>query len=68
MFPHYMGRENSFTSTSVLGSIYDTVSSYQAEDPSMKGENYGYLQLFLSHMLCRPMYAIREWNMTESNF
>ncbi|KAB1214810.1 putative RNA-dependent RNA polymerase 5 [Morella rubra] len=30
------GRENSFTSTSVLGSIYDTVSSYQAEDPSMK--------------------------------
>ncbi|GMY36155.1 probable RNA-dependent RNA polymerase 5, partial [Fagus crenata] len=36
LFPHYMGRENSFNSTSILGLIYDTVNSYQAEDLSMK--------------------------------
>jgi hypothetical protein len=39
LFPHYMERENSFNSTSILGLIYDTVNSYQAEDLSMKGED-----------------------------
>jgi RNA-dependent RNA polymerase len=39
LFPHYMEREKSFTSTSVLGLIYDKVKSYQSEDPSMKGED-----------------------------
>ncbi|XP_062149198.1 probable RNA-dependent RNA polymerase 5 isoform X1 [Alnus glutinosa] len=36
LFPHYMEREKSFTSTSILGLIYDKVKSYQSEDPSMK--------------------------------
>ncbi|KAG6662192.1 probable RNA-dependent RNA polymerase 5 isoform X2 [Carya illinoinensis] len=36
LFPHYMERGNSFTSTSILGSIYDAVKSYQAECLSMK--------------------------------
>ncbi|XP_059431763.1 probable RNA-dependent RNA polymerase 3 isoform X2 [Corylus avellana] len=36
LFPHYMEREKSYTSTSILGLIYDKVESYQFEDPSMK--------------------------------
>ncbi|XP_030952375.1 probable RNA-dependent RNA polymerase 5 isoform X2 [Quercus lobata] len=36
LFPHYMERDNSFNSTSILGLIYDTVNKYQTEDQSMK--------------------------------
>ncbi|KHG23521.1 putative RNA-dependent RNA polymerase 5 -like protein [Gossypium arboreum] len=31
VFPHYMERENSFKSTSILGKIYDHVKAYQEE-------------------------------------
>ncbi|PPD98039.1 hypothetical protein GOBAR_DD04978 [Gossypium barbadense] len=31
LFPHYMERENSFKSTSILGKIYDHVKAYQEE-------------------------------------
>ncbi|KAK9026934.1 hypothetical protein V6N11_066790 [Hibiscus sabdariffa] len=31
VFPHYMERENTFKSTSILGKIYDYVKSYQEE-------------------------------------
>ncbi|GMI89458.1 hypothetical protein like AT2G19930 [Hibiscus trionum] len=31
VFPHYMERDNSFKSTSILGKIYDYVKSYQEE-------------------------------------
>ncbi|KAK4753975.1 hypothetical protein SAY87_002079 [Trapa incisa] len=31
VFPHYMGREESYHSTSILGLIYDTVTSYQED-------------------------------------
>ncbi|KAI4350804.1 hypothetical protein L6164_005219 [Bauhinia variegata] len=31
IFPHYMERENSFTSTSILGLIYDEVKKYQTK-------------------------------------
>ncbi|XP_057500335.1 probable RNA-dependent RNA polymerase 5 isoform X2 [Actinidia eriantha] len=34
MYPHYMERPNQYHSTSVLGLIYDTVESFQAEDCS----------------------------------
>ncbi|XP_058180590.1 probable RNA-dependent RNA polymerase 5 isoform X4 [Rhododendron vialii] len=37
-FPHYMGRTNSYHSTSVLGPIYDTIEkSSQSEDLPAKG-------------------------------
>ncbi|KAF5481968.1 hypothetical protein F2P56_002575 [Juglans regia] len=36
LFPHYMEKGNSFTSTSILGSIYDAVMSYQAKCLPMK--------------------------------
>ncbi|XP_059431765.1 probable RNA-dependent RNA polymerase 5 [Corylus avellana] len=36
LFPHYMERDNFYISTSILGVIYDTVKSYQSEDPSVK--------------------------------
>nr|POE66553.1 tetraketide alpha-pyrone reductase 1 [Quercus suber] len=36
LFPHYMDRDNSFNSTSILGLISDTVNKYQTEDHSMK--------------------------------
>ncbi|KAE7998673.1 hypothetical protein FH972_003192 [Carpinus fangiana] len=36
LFPHYMERDNSCTSTSILGLIYDQVKSFQSEDPSVK--------------------------------
>ncbi|KAK4601857.1 hypothetical protein RGQ29_011108 [Quercus rubra] len=36
LFPHYMERDNSFNSTSILGLIYDMVNKYQTEDQSMK--------------------------------
>ncbi|XP_056163743.1 probable RNA-dependent RNA polymerase 5 isoform X2 [Syzygium oleosum] len=38
-FPHYMGKDNSisFRSKSILGLIFDTVESYQAEIPTGKG-------------------------------
>lgn len=39
LFPHYMERDNSFNSTSILGLIYDTVNKYQTEDQSIKGED-----------------------------
>ncbi|KAI8535584.1 hypothetical protein RHMOL_Rhmol10G0185600 [Rhododendron molle] len=40
-FPHYMGKTNSYHSTSVLGLIYDTVEkSSQSEDLPAKGESY----------------------------
>ncbi|CAL0322159.1 unnamed protein product [Lupinus luteus] len=32
MFPHYMEKNKSFTSTSILGSIYDEVGRWQDED------------------------------------
>ncbi|KAB2618468.1 RNA-dependent RNA polymerase 5 [Pyrus ussuriensis x Pyrus communis] len=35
-FPHYMGKPNSYRSTSILGSIYDAVEEYQPEDTSDK--------------------------------
>ncbi|BFG39850.1 hypothetical protein CerSpe_261240 [Prunus speciosa] len=35
-FPHYMEKLNSYKSTSILGSIYDTVNDYQAEEASIK--------------------------------
>ncbi|XP_062090886.1 probable RNA-dependent RNA polymerase 5 isoform X2 [Humulus lupulus] len=35
-FPHYMEKRNSYTSTSILGKIYDEVIEYQAEDHSSK--------------------------------
>ncbi|XP_027358466.1 probable RNA-dependent RNA polymerase 3 isoform X2 [Abrus precatorius] len=36
MFPHYMEKDRSFTSTSILGLIYDEVSRWQTKDISMK--------------------------------
>ncbi|KAE9600337.1 putative RNA-directed RNA polymerase [Lupinus albus] len=36
MFPHYMEKNKSFTSTSILGSIYDEVDRWQDEDLSRK--------------------------------
>ncbi|XP_021807143.1 probable RNA-dependent RNA polymerase 3 [Prunus avium] len=35
-FPHYMEKLNSYKSTSILGSIYDTVNDYQAEEASIE--------------------------------
>lgn len=37
MFPHYMERDRSFTSKSILGLIYDEVGRWQHEDLSGKG-------------------------------
>ncbi|XP_045790333.1 probable RNA-dependent RNA polymerase 5 [Trifolium pratense] len=34
MYPHYMKRDNSFTSTSILGSIFDEVCRWQITDVS----------------------------------
>ncbi|URE46877.1 RNA-dependent RNA polymerase [Musa troglodytarum] len=36
-YPHYMERSNSYTSTSILGLIFDTVNSVQTEDPPSNG-------------------------------
>ncbi|OIW03701.1 hypothetical protein TanjilG_29736 [Lupinus angustifolius] len=36
MFPHYMEKNKSFTSTSIVGSIYDEVGRWQEEDLSRK--------------------------------
>eukprot|EP00268_Persea_americana_P063087 TRINITY_DN8145_c0_g1_i6.p1 TRINITY_DN8145_c0_g1~~TRINITY_DN8145_c0_g1_i6.p1 ORF type:complete len:976 (-),score=152.62 TRINITY_DN8145_c0_g1_i6:356-3283(-) len=33
-FPHFMERQNSYVSKSILGSIYDTVNSSKLKDPS----------------------------------
>jgi hypothetical protein len=38
MYPHYMDRSSSFTSTSILGSIYDEVCRWQTTDMSRNGE------------------------------
>ncbi|XP_050363842.1 probable RNA-dependent RNA polymerase 3 [Argentina anserina] len=35
-FPHYMGKNNSYPSTSVLGLIYNRVDEYQTEERSLK--------------------------------
>ncbi|KAK9939775.1 hypothetical protein M0R45_016463 [Rubus argutus] len=35
-FPHYMGKNNSYPSTSILGSIYNRVNEHQTEDRSLK--------------------------------
>lgn len=45
-FPHFMGREPSYHSTSILGQIYDAVESFQPENQSTKGEDS------LSNWLC----------------
>ncbi|KAG5559291.1 hypothetical protein RHGRI_008991 [Rhododendron griersonianum] len=46
-FPHYMGRANSYHSTSVLGLIYDTVEkSLQSEDLPAKDVEVSKLPLF----------------------
>ncbi|KAJ7973795.1 RNA-dependent RNA polymerase [Quillaja saponaria] len=37
MFPHYMERDSSFYSTSVLGKIYDRVVSFQTDQHLTKG-------------------------------
>ncbi|XP_048133878.1 probable RNA-dependent RNA polymerase 5 [Rhodamnia argentea] len=36
-FPHYMGKDKSFRSKSILGLIFDAVESYQAENQTGKG-------------------------------
>nr|XP_018676824.1 PREDICTED: probable RNA-dependent RNA polymerase 5 isoform X2 [Musa acuminata subsp. malaccensis] len=36
-YPHYMERSNSYTSMSILGLIFDKVSSVQTEDPPSNG-------------------------------
>ncbi|XP_028781093.1 probable RNA-dependent RNA polymerase 5 [Neltuma alba] len=36
MYPHYMEKDNSYTSTSILGLLYDEVDRYQYEDTSKK--------------------------------
>ncbi|KAI8565472.1 hypothetical protein RHMOL_Rhmol03G0262000 [Rhododendron molle] len=47
MFPHYMGRANSYHSTSVLGLIYDTVEkSLQSEDLLAKDVEFSKLPFF----------------------
>ncbi|KAL6221871.1 hypothetical protein ACLB2K_005263 [Fragaria x ananassa] len=35
-FPHYMGKNRSYPSTSILGSIYNRVDEHQTEDRSLK--------------------------------
>lgn len=37
MFPHYMEKNFSYNSTSILGLIYDAVNLYKEEDQSNKG-------------------------------
>ncbi|TKY44576.1 RNA-dependent RNA polymerase 5 [Spatholobus suberectus] len=44
MFPHYMEKDKSFTSTSILGLIYDEVGRWQTED--MSGEEIRKLPCF----------------------
>ena len=39
-FPHFMGREDSYHSTSILGKIYDTVEHFQTEKQVTKGEDF----------------------------
>ncbi|KAF7813875.1 putative RNA-dependent RNA polymerase 5 [Senna tora] len=36
IYPHYMEKENSYTSTSILGLIYDEVETYQSEETTYK--------------------------------
>lgn len=47
MYPHYMEKDSSFTSTSILGLIYDEVCNYQSQDISRKGKNTKYFPSFL---------------------
>jgi len=37
LFPHYMERNKTFKSTSILGSIFDTVDFHNAEDTTPSG-------------------------------
>ncbi|OWM66067.1 probable RNA-dependent RNA polymerase 5 isoform X2 [Punica granatum] len=36
VFPHYMGKNDSYTSSSILGIIYDTVNSFLEEDHTVR--------------------------------
>lgn len=38
-FPHFLERQNSYVSKSILGSIYDTVDLSKLKDSSSEGED-----------------------------
>ncbi|KAI5442021.1 hypothetical protein KIW84_011186 [Lathyrus oleraceus] len=56
MYPHYMERDRSFTSTSILGSIYDEVCRWQTTDTS--GNEIRKLPCFDVEI---PMHCMKKW-------
>ncbi|XP_034699033.1 probable RNA-dependent RNA polymerase 5 isoform X1 [Vitis riparia] len=56
-FPHFMGRESSYHSTSILGQIYDAVESFQPENQSTKE----IWRLPLFNIDAVPQACLRSW-------
>ncbi|RDX71616.1 putative RNA-dependent RNA polymerase 5, partial [Mucuna pruriens] len=56
MFPHYMERDKSFTSTSILGLIYDEVGRWQTKD--MSGEEIRRVPCFDVEV---PSICMEKW-------
>lgn len=61
-FPHFMGREPSYHSASILGQIYDTVESFQTERQRQKGKDFVFIIVDVLLSLPTPLF---NFNISE---
>lgn len=66
-FPHFMGREPSYHSASILGQIYDTVESFQTERQRQKGEDFVFITVAVLLSLPTPplIHVPIKFNISE---